>query len=547
MGHWLILAVVQLIIVVVFTGTSAKSILAAVIVAISCVAVGFIKRASGSNNSFEKLSQDIEAVSKGTADLSIKLAPGNSAVAISIADSLTHFFNQVKTVVDNARKSSIHIAVDAAKMNKIIQNTSVATKRQTTLAESIFSACVEVSQSVAEVSDNAMSIATCTHANLELAKRSQAEMQATSDTMSSVNQHIEHFAVTVEELHKSSTQINQIVNLINDISDQTNLLALNAAIEAARAGEAGRGFAVVADEVRKLAERVKKATEVIGQNTQSMIMLVKDTSEKTRTIVTDVGAAKNAISSVVGNVGDMVRDYLKTTEQLELITSAIEKLQRNNNVINNQSTEVRDSGTELATQVSESEHYAKHLRESTEEVQGVLADFRTGDGKFDVLHDRTTDFRNKVAAVLQRHADQGANIFDHNYREIPNSNPKRYTNSYDSQVDRELTQIYDDFLKSYNGLIYTLAVDENGYAPAHNLASSNPPTGNPEVDVVKSRHKRIFNDPVGIKLARNQKHSLFQTYLRDTGEVLNDLSMPIFINNKHWGAVRIGFKTELLI
>ncbi|MES2352861.1 MAG: methyl-accepting chemotaxis protein [Pseudomonadota bacterium] len=548
MGKWLALAVSQFAIILALTGTAAKSITAAVCVAVVTLTVAFLaNRWKNGGNTLDALGKDIEAVSSGTADLSVKLTTGGSTVADAISASLSRFFSQVKEVVDNARRSSIRIAVDAAKMNKVIQNTSAATKHQVTLAENIFSASTQVSHSVAEVAKNADSIASSTRNNLGVAQRSQEQMQVVSHTMQSVNQHIEHFSHTVEALHQSSTKINGIVQLINDISDQTNLLALNAAIEAARAGEAGRGFAVVADEVRKLAERVREATDVIGQNTHSMIELVEDTSEKTRTIVTNVGGAKGAIETVTTDVGTMVKDYLRTTEQLESITGAIHRLQENNEAISAQAGEVRDSSVELAKQVGESEHYAKDLRESTEEVQGVLAEFRTGDGKFDVLHDQAKAFRDQVAKVMQTLADQNVNIFDSNYREIPNSNPKRYNTSYDSQCEAELTRIYDECIKVLPGVVYSLSVDKNGYAPAHNLSFSNPPTGKPEVDVLKSRHKRIFNDPVGLKLARNQKSSLFQTYLRDTGEVLNDLSMPIFINGQHWGAVRIGFKTELLL
>ena len=189
---------------------------------------------------------------------------------------------------------------------------------------------------------------------------------------------------------------------------------------------------------------------------------------------------------------------------------------------------------------------SKTLRESTEDLQCTLADFRTGNSMFDTLHDKCTAFRDNVATVLQKLADRGVNVFDQAYKEIPGSNPKRYTTAYDSQCDGELTRLYDDLLRDVPGLTYSLAVDTSGYAPAHNGAVSNPPSGDPAVDLVKSRHKRIFNDPVGIKLARNQKPSLFQTYVRDTGEILNDLSMPVIINGRHWGGVRIGFKTDLV-
>lgn len=148
---------------------------------------------------------------------------------------------------------------------------------------------------------------------------------------------------------------------------------------------------------------------------------------------------------------------------------------------------------------------------------------------------------------MKKLSDRGVNIFDQAYKEIPGSNPKRYTTSYDSLCDADLTRLFDDLLREVPGLTYSLAVDSNGYAPAHNGVFSNTPTGDPAVDLLKSRHKRIFNDPVGIKLAKNQKTSLFQTYVRDTGEILNDLSMPIVIGGKHWGAVRIGFKTDMVV
>jgi methyl-accepting chemotaxis protein len=113
-------------------------------------------------------------------------------------------------------------------------------------------------------------------------------------------------------------------------------------------------------------------------------------------------------------------------------------------------------------------------------------------------------------------------------------------------VEAELQALYDALLERLDGCLYALAVDNQGYAPAHNRKFSEPPTGVYEHDLAKSRHKRIFDDPVGAKLARNTKPFLFQTYLRDTGEVVNDLSMPIFIGGRHWGAIRVGFDSERL-
>jgi methyl-accepting chemotaxis protein len=147
--------------------------------------------------------------------------------------------------------------------------------------------------------------------------------------------------------------------------------------------------------------------------------------------------------------------------------------------------------------------------------------------------------------VLNKLAERGINVFDQAYKEIPGSNPKRYTTAYDGQCDSELTRLYDDLLRDVPGLTYSLAGHQR-LRPRPQRRILQPPSRRPCRRPGQCRHKRIFNDPVGIKLARNQKSSLFQTYVRDTGEILNDLSMPITINGRHWGSVRIGFKTDLV-
>ncbi|MCY1546307.1 hypothetical protein D9M68_822970 [compost metagenome] len=95
-------------------------------------------------------------------------------------------------------------------------------------------------------------------------------------------------------------------------------------------------------------------------------------------------------------------------------------------------------------------------------------------------------------------------------------------------------------LESVPGAIYTILVDNRGYAPAHNSRFSHAPSGDPEQDIVRVRHKRIFDDPVGARLAANTGAMLFQTYSRDTGEIVNDISVPVYLGPEHWGAVRIG-------
>jgi hypothetical protein len=134
-----------------------------------------------------------------------------------------------------------------------------------------------------------------------------------------------------------------------------------------------------------------------------------------------------------------------------------------------------------------------------------------------------------------------AQLMDTFYIPIPNTEPQKYHTQYDQLTDGILQPILDQCLASNKRFIFVVAVDRNGYLPTHNSKYSQPLTGDSEADAKHNRTKRMFNDRTGLAAARNTGACLLQHYSRDTGESMSDLSVPIFIQGQHWGALRIGY------
>ena len=135
-------------------------------------------------------------------------------------------------------------------------------------------------------------------------------------------------------------------------------------------------------------------------------------------------------------------------------------------------------------------------------------------------------------------------LFDTFYIPIPNTEPQKYRTQYDNLSDGVVQPIIDDVLERDKRLVFVVIVDRNGYLPTHNSRFSQPLTGNPEADAKSNRTKRIFNDRTGLAAARNKDPLLLQRYSRDTGEEMSDMSMPIMIQNRHWGALRVGYRQK---
>ncbi|MEN2672091.1 methyl-accepting chemotaxis protein [Herbaspirillum huttiense] len=349
------------------------------------------------------------------------------------------------------------------------------------------------------------------------------------------------------QLQEKSRRIHGITEVISEIAARTNLLALNAAIEAARAGEQGRGFAVVAGEVRQLAQRTKEATDDIGV----MVRAITEEAERAATGMNSLSsrvleAAQN-VEKVHGLLNSIERSSSQSQEQIEEIAVASREHVQTTQEIAEAITDIRNGMLHTDQELPRVAASAMVLSERAEAVFEAIIDGGARGGHDDIRV-AATGAAQAVGKLFETAIRSGqiseAALFDRTYKPIPNTSPQKHSSQFDGFTDRVLPAIQEAVLASMPQLAYAGAVDNNGYFPTHNKKFSQPLTGDYDTDLVNNRTKRIFSDRTGKRCGANTRPFLLQTYKRDTGEVMHDLSVPIYVNGKHWGGFRVGYRSS---
>ncbi len=480
-------------------------------------------------------------------DLSKNIPAPYSDEISQLALTCNRFLGKQRDIVANVQTMTVGMALEAAKSQKHIKDCASATTQQDQLAKKVVQASNTTTEGINQVSARTGEISQTTAHNLTMARQSYAELQDVTNRINAITHKIGNFNQTVDGLNKRSSSIKTIVDLIKEIAGQTNLLALNAAIEAARAGEQGRGFAVVADEVRKLAEKVGVATDEISNDIDNMLSQVAETLAETVMITVDANRTQEVVDKASNQFSLLMADFEMTAQALSGIAIRLEEFTIANNLVNDNVSEIHQLSLGVNERMNRSAQSSYDVAAAAEKVQAMIGRFTVGQGALDLTITQACQFRDQVTVKIEALLKRGIDVFDQNYQVIPNSVPQKYQTTYNHYFAQEIQPLFDELAHLAVGGKFALAVDTNGYAPTHNSWYAKPLTGDKAIDLVNSRDQRIFNDPVGLRAARNTERFLLQTYLRDTGEIMTEVDVPIIVGARHWGTLRLGFDGAAIV
>ena len=440
-----------------------------------------------------------------------------------LRDAMNSVQAGLKEMITSASDAARDVAMQGKSMQEEAHAAMTEIGHQKGVVEEASAAVVSMDESVLAIRGRVEDSATLAKSAMETISAGRAAGQAADDALG--------------QMVQDADAISGMLKVIEELASQTNLLAINASIEAARAGEMGRGFAVVSSEVKALATRSAEAAGEI------------------RDIVDRTGRSVTACSDQVANCARYMEEIGTKVEEIEAAGAAV------SNSCDAQQTALQDmqkSMSELTQQSSKTQDHAKAAQSGAERLNAVADRLGLTMDRF-LLSDKAmiNEVQSRAAEVsgrLEKAIDAGniqiEDLFSRSYREVPGSDPVQYEADFVAAADKHLPDILESALEIGEGVIFSAAVNVDGFLPTHNRKFSNPPRANdPDWNAANCRNRRFFNDRVGLAAGLSEAPYLLQSYRRDMGGgnfiAMKDISAPIVVKGRHWGGLRIGYKSDV--